>query len=177
MSESIQRCGAGRRYLPVAAVWLMAVAMSVSAASVTFERVPLVIHADATQHRLTVEVARTPAQRSRGLMARDSLAEDAGMLFSYDRLQPPWGSFWMYRTRIALDIAFLDAEGRIAAIHTMQPCDSSDPGDCPSTRAGVPYRAALEVNAGYFAERGIEIGDCVVWAGQDDGCAAEPVRD
>ncbi|WP_163558753.1 DUF192 domain-containing protein [Halomonas sp. NO4] len=177
MSEGDKGHGGGRRVALLVAVWLLTMAASAVAASVTFEHRPLVIHTGEAAHRLTVEVARTPAQRSRGLMARDSLAEDAGMLFLYPRQQPPWGSFWMYRTRIPLDIAFVDATGRIAAIHTMQPCGSADPGDCPSTQAGVPYRAALEVNAGYFAARGIDVGDCVVWPDQADGCAASGQRD
>ncbi|TFH86075.1 DUF192 domain-containing protein [Billgrantia azerbaijanica] len=110
-------------------------------------------------------------------MERDALDEAAGMLFLYPDRQPPWSGFWMFRTRIPLDIAFLDASGRIAAIHAMQPCGSPDPGDCPATRAGVPFRAALEVNAGYFAARGIEVGDCVAWPGQKNGCAAAGGRD
>lgn len=177
MNETLPRGGAGRWKVRCIAVWLLAAAASAAAEPVTFARVPLVIHAGEATHRLTVEVARTPAQRSRGLMAREALAEDAGMLFLYPRRQPPWGSFWMYRTRLPLDIAFLDATGRVAALHTMQPCDSADPGDCPSTQAGVPFRAALEVNAGYFAARGIAVGDCVTWPGQQGGCAAPGGRD
>lgn len=78
----------------------------------------------------------------------------------------------MYRTRIPLDIAFIDARGRIAAIETMQPCRSDSPADCPATLAGVTYVAALEVNAGFFAEHGIGLGDCVVWPGRPPGCGA-----
>lgn len=171
-----RRTGGGRWLL--AAVLLAAGMTAGSAASpVTLAQRPLVIHTGEASHRLTVEVARTPAQRSRGLMERDSLAEDAGMLFLYPRRQPPGSGFWMFRTRIPLDIAFLDASGRIAAIHAMQPCGSANPGDCPSTQAGVPFRAALEVNAGYFAARGIGVGDCVAWLGQADGCGAPPARD
>ncbi|RUA23051.1 DUF192 domain-containing protein [Billgrantia gudaonensis] len=153
----------------------MAVAMSVSAASVTFERVPLVIHADATQHRLTVEVARTPAQRSRGLMARDSLARGCRHAVLYDdRLQPQ--NFWMYRTRIAWISPSSTPRG---ASPPSTPCSPATPAIPATARAlGRAFPLpALEVNAGYFAERGIEIGDCVAWADQDDGCAVEPVRD
>ncbi|MBA2778278.1 DUF192 domain-containing protein [Billgrantia kenyensis] len=134
------------------------------------ETAPLEIHADGESHRLEVEVARTSAERMRGLMERDYLADDAGMLFLYQTPQPPDGGFWMYRTLIPLDIAFLDADGRIAAIYTMLPCPSRDPQECPVTLAGVTYIAALEVNAGYFAERGIEKGACVSWPGRQSGC-------
>ncbi|NLC22058.1 MAG: DUF192 domain-containing protein, partial [Halomonadaceae bacterium] len=56
-------------------------------------------------------------------------------------------------------------------LYTMQPCTSSNPADCPATVAGVEYRAALEVNAGYFEAHGIGEGDCVKWPGQAGDCA------
>jgi uncharacterized membrane protein (UPF0127 family) len=112
---------------------------------------------------LRVEIADTPAQRARGLMERASLASDAGMLFLYDRPQPGNAGFWMYKTRIPLDIAFLDAAGRIQAIRTMAPCLSETGFDCPSHRPRVPYVAALEVNGGYLSARGIRPGDRVVY--------------
>ncbi|MFC3286184.1 DUF192 domain-containing protein [Litchfieldella rifensis] len=125
----------------------------------------LSIHSDQGPHKLQVEIASTLAQRGRGLMDRDSLAADAGMLFVYDRPQPQRSGFWMYRTRIPLDIAFIGGDGRILHIASMTPCESSDPGECPVTRPSATYVAALEVNAGYFAERGIEVGDCVTLPG------------
>lgn len=137
---------------------------------VALERVPLEISADEERHRLEVELARSSAERQKGLMDRDRLAPDAGMLFLYEEEQPAAGGFWMYRTRIALDIAFIDDAGRIAAIHTMQPCPSRNPYDCPVTVAGVDYHAALEVNAGYFEAHGIEEGACVTWPGRRQGC-------
>ncbi|MEQ6916214.1 DUF192 domain-containing protein [Halomonas aquatica] len=139
-------------------------------ASASLETVPLVIHGRQGPRRLQVEMARTPSQRSRGLMERDRLAEDAGMLFLYGRRQPSRNGFWMYRTLIPLDIAFIDETGRIAEIHQMTPCTSGQPGDCPVTRPGVPYRAALEVNAGAFEAMGVKAGDCVSWPGDGGLC-------
>lgn len=140
----------------------------------TLETVPLVIHGEQGPQRLEVEVARTIPQRSRGLMERDQLAERAGMLFLYDRPQSSRNGFWMYRTRIPLDIAFIDEAGRIAEIHRMEPCASSRPGECPVTRPAVPYRAALEVNAGAFEAMGVAAGDCVSWPGHGGLCAGAP---
>lgn len=137
------------------------------------EEVPLVLHGDRGPQRLTVEVARNQAQRSVGLMDRDYLAADAGMLFLYDEPQTPRNGFWMYRTRIPLDIAFIGEEGRIVAMHRMQPCESDDPSGCPVTRPGAPYRAALEVNAGYFEAKGVVVGDCVSWPGGTAHCRAD----
>jgi uncharacterized protein len=111
---------------------------------------------------LRVELAVTDEQRTLGLMARSALAPDAGMIFLYDTLQPDSSGFWMFRTRIPLDIAFLDDEGIIRAIRTMAPCDSTFAASCPSYPAGVPYRAALEVNRGYFDRQGIAVGDRVL---------------
>lgn len=140
--------------------------------SSTLPRAPLEIHVGDERHRLEVELARTAAERRRGLMDRDHLAEDGGMLFLYDGPQSAQAGFWMYRTRIPLDIAFLDAEGIVVALHTMQPCASSNPYDCPVTVAGADYHAALEVNAGYFKAHGIEEGACVSWPGRRGGCSA-----
>ncbi|WP_346796185.1 DUF192 domain-containing protein [Halomonas sp. Bachu 37] len=134
------------------------------------ERLPLVIHTSQGPHRLSVEVAETPAQRQRGLMERDHLDVDSGMLFLYDRQQSGRQGFWMYRTRIPLDIAFIDSDGRIVAIEQMPPCESLRPAQCPSYEPGEAYHSALEVNAGYFAERGINVGDCVSLPGHAGFC-------
>lgn len=131
----------------------------------------LSIHSDQGPHTLRVEIASTLTQRGRGLMDRDALDPDAGMLFLYDRPQSSRNGFWMYRTRIPLDIAFIDEDGRILHIATMTPCESSNPAECPVTRPSDTYTAALEVNAGYFAERGIKVGDCVTLPGANGMCA------
>jgi uncharacterized membrane protein (UPF0127 family) len=127
---------------------------------------------------LTVELAGSEEQRRRGLMYRDSLADGAGMLFLYDDEQAADHGFWMYHTRIPLDIAYLDADGRIVAIRTMEPCESPYSVDCPGYSPGVPWRNALEVRAGWFGHRGVAVGDRVVGvpaAGEEPG-AAEPAR-
>ncbi len=139
--------------------------------SESLEIVPLVIHGTQGPRQLEVELASTPTERSRGLMERDQLAEQSGMLFLYERLQSARNGFWMYRTRIPLDIAFIDEAGRITEIHRMEPCTASRPGECPVTRPAEPYRAALEVNAGAFEALGIAAGDCVSWPGTGGLCA------
>ena len=111
---------------------------------------------------LTVELARTPEQKQLGLMERRSLGERAGMLFLYDSTQSPQSGFWMYRTRIPLDIAFIDSAGTIRTIQTMQPCVSDLAGACPAYPAGAPYRAALEMSEGFFAKHRIGVGDRVI---------------
>lgn len=108
---------------------------------------------------LVVELATTPEERGKGLMDREHLEQQAGMLFLYDQPRGPNHGFWMYRTLIPLDIAFLDAEGRILAIQKMFPCSSSRQEDCPVYKAGVSFSQALEVNRGFFTEHRVDPGD------------------
>ena len=100
-----------------------------------------------------VEIAATDTERERGLMGRTALAEDAGMLFVFDREQQL--SFWMKDTLIPLSIAYINESGRIVDIQDMQPLDETPH---PSTE---PARYALEVNGGFFVARGIQVGDKV----------------
>jgi uncharacterized protein len=125
--------------------------------------------AGAVEVEVSIEVASTDAERRHGLMERERLAPDAGMLFRYPAERPASAGFWMYRTQIPLDIAFLDAQGKILAIRQMLPCASADAAQCPSYAAGVPHWAALEVNRGFFAAQGIRVGDHTRMSGMS-GC-------
>ena len=111
---------------------------------------------------LRVELAVKPEQKSMGLMERRHLADDAGMLFVYDSTQPPEAGFWMYRTRIPLDIAFADSTGVIRSIRSMVPCPTEVAQGCPTYTPDTPYQYALEVNAGYFARHGFAVGNTLL---------------
>jgi uncharacterized membrane protein (UPF0127 family) len=102
-----------------------------------------------------VEIADTDAERQTGLMGRTTLAGDAGMLFVFDQEQTL--SFWMKDTLIPLSIAYIDAEGRIVDIQDMQPLDDIP----PQYVSAEPAQYALEVNQGFFEERGVSVGDMV----------------
>ncbi|MFN2361361.1 MAG: DUF192 domain-containing protein [Marinobacter sp.] len=121
--------------------------------------VPACLVSDQKAIPITVEIAASSEERSRGLMDRETLAEDAGMLFVYSNQRRADHGFWMYRTLIPLDIAYMDRHGTIRAIRQMTPCPSSQGRDCPTYRSGVPFYLALEMNQGYFESRGIEPGD------------------
>lgn len=108
---------------------------------------------------VTAEIARTPSQRARGLMDREGLDADAGMLFVYSESQLL--SFWMYNTRIPLDIAFVDAFGTIIDIQHMQPCLSRRARHCPLYTSAAPARFALEVNFGALSAWDVQVGDLV----------------
>lgn len=107
---------------------------------------------------LVLELAVSDERKTMGLMERRRLDDSAGMLFIYDSTQPPDAGFWMYRTRIPLDIAFLDSAGVIRAVRSMTPCPSTVAQGCPIYTPEVPYRYALEVNAGFLERRGITVG-------------------
>jgi uncharacterized protein len=111
---------------------------------------------------LRVDIAETDQQRRVGLMRRPSLPEEEGMVFLFDEEQPPEAGFWMFNTLIPLSIAYIGGDGVIGSIRQMVPCPSPNPDFCPTYAAGVPYRAALEVNAGFFQRRGIDVGDRVI---------------
>lgn len=130
--------------------------------AVAFDTALAFIERESDTLRLTVEVAETADQRAYGLMEREMLPSDRGMLFRYSAAQDPAQGFWMFRTLIPLDIAFLDEEGRIVAIMGMEPCGSPNPQVCRLYSPGVPFSGALEVNRGYFERSGVEIGDRVL---------------
>jgi uncharacterized protein len=119
-----------------------------------------VVHLAAGKDTLTIhaEVARSAEQKTMGLMERRSLPDTAGMLFLYTSDQPPSAGFWMFRTRIPLDIAFADSAGRIVGIRQMIPCEAQLAAGCPSYEPGQAYRVALEVNAGFLARHGVAVG-------------------
>lgn len=137
-----------------------------SAPRLAFDQTEIMIQTEDGTTPLQVELATDPQQRSRGLMDRARLPTNAGMLFVYPEAQSPLSGFWMFRTRIPLDIAFLNAQGKILAIQSMTPCASADQVRCPSYLAGVPYTAALEVNRGFFERHGITVGDRIQLPGR-----------
>jgi uncharacterized membrane protein (UPF0127 family) len=125
-------------------------------------RIRLLARADTL--RLVVELAVKPEQHTLGLMERRQLPDSAGMLFLYDATQPDSSAYWMYRTLIPLDIAYIDSAGTIRSIRHMEPCRTMLAQGCPTYPAGAPFRAALEVNAGYFARHAVQLGDRVILA-------------
>lgn len=129
--------------------------------AVTWERAEAQVETETDTIPIQVEIAATDEQRAFGLMNRDSLPESEGMLFVYDTIQPAEGSFWMFNTRIPLDIAFLDENGTIVSIRQMEPCASPYPQWCPSYESGAPFQYALEMQLGWFEERGVGVGDRV----------------
>jgi uncharacterized protein len=100
---------------------------------------------------LNTEVADTPLTSERGLMFRDSMPDDHGMLFIFDH--PKTASFWNRNTKIPLSIAYVDSAGKIVEIKSLRPFDETP---VPSTSDQIAF--ALEVNEGWFSRHGIITG-------------------
>jgi uncharacterized protein len=110
--------------------------------------------------RVNVEIADTRDRIALGLMFRDSLPEDEGMIFVYE--EPGYYPFWMKNTRMPLDMLWLDVDGRIVAIQksampcTVDPC----PHYWPPSPAGLAHYC-IEVVAGVAAGHGLAVGDVI----------------
>jgi len=102
-------------------------------------------------HRIEAEVAANNAARMQGLMNRKSMPPQRGMLFVFDR--DAQHCMWMKNTLLPLSVAFIDETGKILNIEDMQP--HSEDNHCAAQSA----RYALEMNVGWFAQRGIKRGD------------------
>ena len=155
------RQGTGGSPLIAAALGCLLALLSDTGVSQALDTRRICIATDSSLRYLQVEIADSPQLHSQGLMGRTHLGADAGMLFVYPEDQRAGMGFWMFRTLIPLDIAFLDTRGRITTLHSMQPCGAEDHRDCPRYPALAPFRYALEVNLGYFDRHRIRVGDRV----------------
>lgn len=98
-----------------------------------------------------LEVADEDGERERGLMFRESMPDTHGMIFVFPSAEERY--FWMKNTYLPLDIAYINAGGTITDIHQMTPYDTSQTYD-----SSVPVPYAIELNQGWFEQRGIGVG-------------------
>jgi len=115
---------------------------------------PLTIASRAGRHTFAVEVMRTDAERSRGLMYRRTMAPDHGMLFDFQAVAPV--AMWMKNTYLPLDMVFIRADGTIARVAT-----GTEPLSTKVIPSGEAVLSVLELNAGTTARLGIHAGDRV----------------
>jgi uncharacterized membrane protein (UPF0127 family) len=108
------------------------------------------IELSAGVHRIVAEVASTGASRAEGLMYRRQLGANQGMLFVFPEANRH--CMWMRNTYVALSVAFIDDQGAVINVAEMQP--QTETNHC----AARPARYALEMNAGWFARRGLGPG-------------------
>ena len=115
---------------------------------------------DAGDRKLSfrVELALTDAERNRGLMFRESMAADEGMLFVFDRQFNH--TFWMKNTLIPLDMLFIDKDRRIVGIVA-----NAEPQTETGRSVGIPSQYVLEINGGLSGKLGIRAGHVVEFQG------------
>jgi uncharacterized membrane protein (UPF0127 family) len=109
--------------------------------------------------RILLELATTPEQRARGLMFRQSLPDNQGMLFIFEGQSS--GPFWNMNTLIPLSIAYIDRDGTILDLQDMR---AQSPGSPPDIYPPAkPYFYALEANQGWYANNGVAVGDVLTF--------------
>lgn len=134
-----------------AAAAIVVVSLPLAACS---DETRLTIHSATGDHTFNIEIVDTPESRAQGLMYRQELAPDAGMLFDF--LDDREVSFWMRNTFIPLDMIFITGEGVVRNIHV-----NARPHDPTGIPSEGPVQFVLEIPGGRSVELGIEPGDTV----------------
>lgn len=124
------------------------------ASEVQFDISSLVVETQEKDISFTIEVADSVEETSQGLMFRENLADDAGMLFDFGAPREP--NMWMKNTLIPLDMLFIDEEGMIVAIAA-----KARPHSERRISPGVPVKGVLEIRGGLSEELGVKPGDTV----------------
>ena len=124
------------------------------ASPVAFDTADVWVVQDGDSSHLVVELAESEQQKQFGLSRRPALDPESGMLFLFDSVRAPTEGFWMWQTRIPLDIAFVDSTGVVRAVLSMEPCTATYAEACTPYEPGVAYHSALETNEGWFARKG-----------------------
>ncbi|MDB5505973.1 MAG: hypothetical protein JWR75_611 [Devosia sp.] len=137
---------AGFRVAVTAALLTLATACSAA------DETRAVLHTATGDYPFTVEIADDSAEHAKGLMFRDKLAPDAGMLFDYGGEREV--SFWMQNTLIPLDMVFIGGDGMVKSIHV-----NARPLDTTPIPSGAPVQFVLEIPGGRSAEIGLAPGD------------------
>ncbi len=112
---------------------------------------PLVVTTSDGEKKFSIEVADDPAERERGLMFRESLPTDRGMLFVFESARPV--GFWMRNTPLPLDLVFIRDDGTIAAIEPGEPFSEA------TISTPQPIRFVLELEQGTAERTGLKPGD------------------
>lgn len=148
---------------------LLAMLVAFTPLAACSEDTKLTVHTSTGDYPFTVEVVDTPETRAKGLMFRQELAADAGMLFDFEEERPV--SFWMQNTFIPLDMVFIGADGIVRSIHV-----NARPQDTTSIPSGAPVRFVLEIPGGRSVEIGLKPGDKVDHPriGESGGTSAGP---
>ena len=129
---------------------------SLNANEMKFKKSLIVIKTQNSEYIFNVEVAETASERSRGLMYREQLKQNEGMLFIYPERQII--KMWMKNTFIPLDMIFIDENGKIIKIIKM-----TTPKDLTPIGPEVKLKSVLEINGGLTSYLNINIGDKIIY--------------
>jgi uncharacterized membrane protein (UPF0127 family) len=155
-----QAAARATRCSALAATVVLAISCALHAGSVAAQDGPQLnlqrIELTAGMHRIDAQVAQTPQARQTGLMHRKDMPAHEGMLFVFE--QPAQQCFWMKNTLLPLTAAFVDDDGTIVNLADMKP--QTLDSHC-STK---PVRYVLEMNQGWFAQKGLKAGSKLVGA-------------
>jgi len=143
-----------RYFIPLIAILLAACTPASNGAASEQDWFEVFVVSETGRHRFEVEIADSDEEQRRGLMFRQSLAEDAGMLFLYEKAEVL--SYYMRNTYISLDIIYIDVEGRIVSI-----ARETEPLSERSLYSAGPSIAVLEVIGGTSDRLGFGEGDLV----------------
>jgi uncharacterized membrane protein (UPF0127 family) len=130
----------------------VAAALAMTPLAACSDETHAVLHTAKGDFTFHVEIADDDAERAKGLMFRQELADDAGMLFDFGQERET--AFWMQNTFIPLDMVFISAAGVVKNIHA-----NARPMDTTSIPSGAPVRFVLEIAGGRAEEIGLAVGD------------------
>lgn len=118
------------------------------------QKLPISARATIGKRSINLEVARSPQEQATGLMYRDSIADDRGMLFVFEPARTV--GFWMRNVRFPLDMIFIE-KGRVKAIAAAVPPCNTDP--CPTYGPETPIDQVIELRGGRATQLGVKVGD------------------
>ena len=127
---------------------------------------PLIVETSHGERSFTIEIADDPGERERGLMFREDMDDDHGMLFVFEDQREV--GFWMKNTPMPLDLLFIAQDGTVKAIKQGEPLSEA------VISPGVPVRFVLELKAGIAAKDGIDDGDKAAPPGDQPGSRRGP---
>jgi uncharacterized membrane protein (UPF0127 family) len=138
-------------------IWKFIILISIVIISGCIEEQKMKIFTNSSQIEIKVEIADTFEERQRGLMFRDKLENNSGMLFVFEKEQ--YVTFWMKNMRIPLDMIFISENGTINEIkEDLKPCEKEP---CLLYPSNFPVKYVLEVNSGFCRQNNIKVGDKV----------------
>lgn len=123
----------------------------------TMKRINIISPSGQVKVTISAEVANTPYLRSRGLGGRDSLDENSGMLFVFDK--PGKYQFWMKDMKIPLDLIWISGDRIVGIVENVPPPTGVEGEVLPFYSSAVPIDRVLEVNSGFARRYGIMVGD------------------